>query len=510
MFAAFTQSLALVLTPMGLLSILGGVLCGIFVGVMPGLSSVMGMSIMLPVALSLNGNLGVLMMLGIFCGAIYGGSITAIMINTPGTANSAATCLDGYPMAHKHHQPGRALSISTTASTFGGLFSAVMLLWTSPILSSFALKFSAQESFALALFGISVVASVSSENVLKGVMGALIGLLLATVGVDVTTGAYRFTFDTVYLTGGISNIPVLIGLFAFSQGLINVQYAFMANTLYVIEANPRASRTVPFASKATGVALAKAAARIMAGETIADQRANGLLLPKGDGGDIHPGQQVAVKESVLPFKRFRTPVGKTVDILLGPEMRSTGEVMGFDRDFPHAFAKSQLAAYDGGLPTHGNVFISVNDTDKRQLPLIAVRLEELGFKLWATEGTASVLRRYGIESNIVDKISTRVDTDPEAPVEVHHAAGSVGKNVVQLIEEGKIDMILNTPNSRGSRSDGYSIRAAAIAADLPQFTTITEFQAALLAIEAVKHNDYQIMSIQEHSKQLFELERREF
>ena len=294
------------------------------------------------------------------------------------------------------------------------------------------------------------------------------------------------------------------------QGLINVQYAFMANTLYVIEANPRASRTVPFASKATGVALAKAAARIMAGETIADQRANGLLLPKGDGGDIHPGQQGAVKESVLPFKRFRTPVGKTVDILLGPEMRSTGEVMGFDRDFPHAFAKSQLAAYDGGLPTHGNVFISVNDTDKRQLPLIAVRLEELGFKLWATEGTASVLRRYGIESNIVDKISTRVDTDPEAPVEVHHAAGSVGKNVVQLIEEGKIDMILNTPNSRGSRSDGYSIRAAAIAADLPQFTTITEFQAALLAIEAVKHNDYQIMSIQEHSKQLFELERREF
>ena len=156
------------------------------------------------------------------------------------------------------------------------------------------------------------------------------------------------------------------------------------------------------------------------------------------------------------------------------------------------------------------MFISVNDTDKRQLPLLAVRLEELGFKLWSTEGTASVLRRYGIDSNIVDKISTRVDTAPEAPVEVHHAAGSVGKNVVQLIEEGKIDMILNTPNSRGSRSDGYSIRAAAIAADLPQFTTITEFQAALLAIEAVKHNDYQIMSIQEHAKQLFELEKQEF
>ena len=290
------------------------------------------------------------------------------------------------------------------------------------------------------------------------------------------------------------------------QGLINVQYAFMANTLYVIEANPRASRTVPFASKATGVPLAKAAARIMAGETIAQQRANGLLLPKGDGGDFHPGQQIAVKESVLPFKRFRTPLGKTVDVLLGPEMRSTGEVMGFDRDVPHAFAKSQLAAYDGGLPTEGNVFVSVNDSDKRQLPLIAVRLEELGFKIWATEGTASVLRRYGIESKIVDKISGRVDSAPDDPVVIKHAEGSVGKNVVQLIEEGEIDMILNTPNSRGSRADGYSIRAAAIAADLPQFTTITEFNAVLLAIDAVKRNDYQVMSIQEHAQQLFALE----
>lgn len=293
------------------------------------------------------------------------------------------------------------------------------------------------------------------------------------------------------------------------QGLINVQYAFMANTLYVIEANPRASRTVPFASKATGVALAKAAARIMAGETIADQRSRGLLLPKGDGAYIRKGQQVAVKESVLPFKRFRTPVGKTVDILLGPEMRSTGEVMGFDRDFPHAFAKSQLAAYAGGLPTSGNVFISVNDADKRQLPLMAVRLVELGFTIWATEGTASVLGRYGIDSKIVDKISTRVDTEAETQLVTEHAAGSVGKNVVQLIEDEQIDMVLNTPNSRGSRSDGYSIRAAAIAADLPQFTTMTEFSAVLMAIEAVKKNDYQIMSIQEHAEQLFELESRE-
>ncbi len=222
MFAAFLNGLSMVFTIKGLAAILGGVLLGIFVGVMPGLSSVMGMSIMLPVALTMKGNLGVLMMLGIFCGAIYGGSITAIMINTPGTANSAATCLDGYPMAHKYHQPGRAISISTTASTLGGLFSTFMLLFTSPILSRLALKFSAQESFALALFGISIVSSISGKDTLKGIIGALIGLLLATIGIDSTTGAFRFTFDTVYLTGGISNIPVLIGLFAFSQGLINV------------------------------------------------------------------------------------------------------------------------------------------------------------------------------------------------------------------------------------------------------------------------------------------------
>ena len=120
------------------------------------------------------------------------------------------------------------------------------------------------------------------------------------------------------------------------------------------------------------------------------------------------------------------------------------------------------------MPTSGNVFISVNDTDKRQLPLFAVRLVELGFQIWATEGTASVLRRYGIESKIVDKITARVDSDPDAPVQIDKAEGSVGKNVVELIEEGTIDLILNTPNSRGSRSDGYSIRAAAIAADVQQ------------------------------------------
>ena len=297
------------------------------------------------------------------------------------------------------------------------------------------------------------------------------------------------------------------------RGLINVQYALMSNTLYVIEANPRASRTVPFASKATGVALARAASRIMAGETIAEQRSRGLLLPVGDGGVLHPGQPVAVKESVLPFKRFRTPVGKTVDILLGPEMRSTGEVMGFDRDFPHAFAKSQLAAYDGGLPTSGNAFISVNDADKRNLPLLAVKLNELGFNIWATAGTASVLRRYGIDVRLVNKLNVEAgqngDSASAASLAGAGTSADTQKNVVQLIEDGEINMVVNTPSSRDSRSDGYAIRSATIAADLPQFTTLTEFSAALLAIEAVKKNDFQIMSIQEHAQHLFELEKKD-
>ncbi|RBP99925.1 carbamoyl-phosphate synthase large subunit [Bifidobacterium xylocopae] len=288
------------------------------------------------------------------------------------------------------------------------------------------------------------------------------------------------------------------------RGLINVQFAFMANTLYVIEANPRASRTVPFASKATGTALAKAAARIMVGESVADQRARGLLLPDSDGGASRPGQPVAVKEAVLPFKRFRTPVGQSVDVLLGPEMRSTGEVMGFDRDFPHAFAKGQLAAYAGGLPTSGRAFLSVNDADKRQLPMIASRLHELGFTICATQGTASVLKRYGIDVDLVGKIS-----DGDGREGADRTAGRPGRNAVELIEDGSIDMVLNSPSSRDSRSDGYLIRAAAVAADLPQFTTVTQFAAVLMAIEAVKSGDYQVVSIQERARRLFAYEHAE-
>jgi len=199
-----------------------GTLCVVFVGLMPGLSSVMGLSIMLPVALSVGGNAGILMMLAIFCSAIYGGSITAILINTPGTANSAATALDGYAMTKKG-EPGRALGISTFSSMCGGLLSALCLMWTAPLLAKYALQFGPAEYFALGVFGLSMVASVSSGNVFKGVISAIIGLFLATVGMESMSGVNRFTFGSLYLTGGISYIPVLIGLFAFSQGLISTE-----------------------------------------------------------------------------------------------------------------------------------------------------------------------------------------------------------------------------------------------------------------------------------------------
>lgn len=216
-------ALTYVLQPYHIGVILFGTLIGILVGAMPGLSSIMGLSIMMPLTLSLEGNAGILMLLGIFCGAIYGGSITAILIKTPGTANSAATCLDGYPMATKLGQPGRALGISTMASTFGGLFSAVMLLWTAPLLAKFALKFGAAEYFALAMFSLSMVTSISSKNVTKGLIGAVLGLMMSTIGMDSLTGSTRFTFGSVYLMGGIAMVPCLIALYAFSQGLSNIE-----------------------------------------------------------------------------------------------------------------------------------------------------------------------------------------------------------------------------------------------------------------------------------------------
>ena len=165
----------------------------------------------------------VVLLIGIYKGSMFGGSISAILLNTPGTSASAATALDGYPMANKLGQPGRALGISTFASLFGGLFSAICLCIFAPMLAKVALKFSAQEYFALAVFGISIVAGLTGKSVIKGVIGGVIGLLLATIGVDGMGGVNRFTFGSVYLMGGISFIPLLIGLFAFSQGLNTIE-----------------------------------------------------------------------------------------------------------------------------------------------------------------------------------------------------------------------------------------------------------------------------------------------
>ncbi|WP_194411646.1 carbamoyl-phosphate synthase large subunit [Microbacterium cremeum] len=266
------------------------------------------------------------------------------------------------------------------------------------------------------------------------------------------------------------------------RGLLNVQFAISAGVLYVIEANPRASRTVPFVSKALGIPLAKAAARIMAGATIAELKTEGLLPPQ-DGSRVPLDAPVAVKEAVLPFKRFRTADGQTVDSVLGPEMRSTGEVMGIDRDFPTAFAKSQEAAY-GGMPLEGTVFISVADSDKRAVILPAHRLQELGFDLVATEGTAEILARNGIEVRVVSKYSETQE--------------SGGTNIVDLINAGEIDMVVNTPSGGAARADGYEIRAAAVAGDKALFTTMAVLGAAVSALPVLREG-FRVRSLQEYA-----------
>ncbi|GAT73172.1 carbamoylphosphate synthase large subunit [Microbacterium sp. HM58-2] len=265
------------------------------------------------------------------------------------------------------------------------------------------------------------------------------------------------------------------------RGLLNVQFAISAGVLYVIEANPRASRTVPFVSKALGIPMAKAASRIMAGATIAELRAEGML-PVQDGSRVPLGAPVAVKEAVLPFKRFRTADGRTVDSVLGPEMRSTGEVMGIDKDFPTAFAKSQAAAY-GGMPTSGTVFISVADSDKRAVILPAHRLQQLGFTIVATEGTAEILSRNGIAVTVVEKYSDTQESGAE--------------NIVDLINAGAIDIVVNTPSGGAARADGYEIRAAAVAADKALFTTMAVLGAAVSGMDAADEG-FDVRSLQEY------------
>ncbi|MGE3286728.1 MAG: carbamoyl-phosphate synthase large subunit [Pseudonocardia sp.] len=263
------------------------------------------------------------------------------------------------------------------------------------------------------------------------------------------------------------------------NGLLNVQYALHGETLYVLEANPRASRTVPFVSKATAVPLAKAAARIMLGATIVQLRAEGLLPATGDGAELPSDAPVAVKEAVLPFHRFRTRTGHGVDPLLGPEMKSTGEVMGIDASFGPAFAKSQAGAY-GSLPTCGRVFVSLADRDKRAMVFPVRRLADLGFELLATVGTADVLRRHGLNPVVVRK----------------HFEG--GETIVDLILDGQVDLILNTPyGNAGPRVDGYEIRAAAVSRGVPCITTVQGAAAAVQGIEAMLGDTIGVRSLQD-------------
>lgn len=332
------------------------------------------------------------------------------------------------------------------------------------------------------------------------------------------------------------------------QGLINIQFALAGNLLYVIEANPRASRTVPFVSKALGVPLPKAAARIMLGQTIQELKAEGLL-PAQDTVQRPDWPAIAVKEAVLPFSRFLTADGQVVDTVLGPEMRSTGEVMGIDENFPVAFAKSQMAAY-GGLPNQGVAFVSVADRDKRNLAMPVARLVELGFTVLATAGTASVLRNNGIEAVEVLKASevhedegpasgegaanAGVGQEPSPGASVSQAdaagaavpasasaraagagasvpadasagaaatvtarAGARPRTIVDLITERQVDLVVNTPGSTSSRRDGYLIRAATVAADIPLMQTMAEFLSSVQAIEAQCSGPIKVRSLQE-------------
>ncbi len=268
-------------------------------------------------------------------------------------------------------------------------------------------------------------------------------------------------------------------------GLLNVQYALKDDVLYVLEANPRASRTVPFVSKATAVPLAKACARVMLGATIAQLREEGLLARTGDGGSTPRNAPVAVKEAVLPFHRFRKSDGSQIDSLLGPEMKSTGEVMGIDHDFGSAFAKSQTAAY-GSLPTQGTVFVSVANRDKRSLVFPVKRLADLGFRVMATEGTAEMLRRNGIPCDEVRKHF-------EEPSETNPLPSAV-----DAIKAGEIDMVINTPyGNSGPRIDGYEIRSAAVSMNIPCVTTVQGASAAVQGIEAGIRGDIGVMSLQE-------------
>ena len=241
------------------------------------------------------------------------------------------------------------------------------------------------------------------------------------------------------------------------RGLINVQFAVAGSKVYVIEANPRASRTVPFVAKATGVPLVKVASRVMLGATLAELRASGLLLPPVNNG------HVAVKEAVLPFNRF-----PEVDTALGPEMRSTGEVMGIDTTFGRAFVKAESAA-GNEIPTSGTAFLSLNDRDKPMGLAVAKRLRELGMGIAATRGTADYLAKFG---QVVDRVVGKVS----------EGAASADDDAVELIKRGEIALVINTPRGRGSHRDGEAIRKAA---NISRVSSVTTINAALAAVQGL-------------------------
>ncbi|MFM7491132.1 MAG: carbamoyl-phosphate synthase large subunit [Actinomycetota bacterium] len=263
------------------------------------------------------------------------------------------------------------------------------------------------------------------------------------------------------------------------RGLINIQYAISQSELYVLEANPRASRTVPFVSKATGVQVAKAAALIAAGKTIAELKASGAL-PQSDSGEA---KGISVKEAVLPWNRFRRIDGHGVDTVLGPEMKSTGEVMGIASTFGAAFAKSQIAAF-GPLPKSGAIFISLSDKDK-DASLNSIRdLAGLGFTLYTTTGTHSFLEKNGIQTHLVGKHSEKSESADVV-------------TAVDLINENRISLVINTPFGRGAAQDGRMIRTAATQRSVSCITTVPGLKAAVEGMKVLQHEELSPRSIQE-------------
>jgi carbamoyl-phosphate synthase large subunit len=250
-------------------------------------------------------------------------------------------------------------------------------------------------------------------------------------------------------------------------GLMNVQYAIKGGQLYVLEVNPRASRTVPFVSKATGVPLAKLATKVMLGKSLAEAGLSAEVIPR----------HVAVKEAVLPFNRF-----PKADTLLGPEMKSTGEVMGIDAEFGPAYAKAQLGAGQN-LPTQGGIFISVNDRHKPSVLAVATRFHAMGFAILSTAGTGAFLSANGIPNRTLAKVST-----------------GIRPHVLDAIKNGEIQMIINSATGGETRRDGYMIRRAAIKFGLPYTTTLAGAMAISRGIQALRHAALGVKTIQEYNR----------